>query len=169
MNAQQLIYDHLNGDYFAGDAFLCLQLAVSLQDSKKATMAGLRCMDLARHLEAKQKKDPARKPAPETVVPGQETGHSDRIQAMQNEVLGLPPDWPEAVKEIRSGNPNSAMVAEIQQSGNPGELASDPIYTWGGGRWTIIGGAVFCWNKLLQEWQESTLLPDQLKQDGTQV
>lgn len=94
------------------------------------------------NLENRRPRDPARKPAPETV-----------------------PDWHESVEEIRSESSDNAM-AEIQPSGNTGELASDPIYTWGGGKWTIIGGTVFCWNKLQSEWQESTMLPEQLQADG---
>lgn len=251
MNVQQLIYEQLNGDFLAGDAFLCLQLAVSLQDHKEAVKAGMRCMDLARHLETKCHKDPAHQPAPETVPDegicgrcsgtnivwyadsplwnatvrmadgrdeypflcpvcfaelAEERGHApsgiwslklDQYQTAPETVeesrhnvaisVGIDTevcqDWHGAVREMRTGTPNSAMSAVIAPTpSTPGWLdkaaealaekhvdSDEEIYQWGGGRWCVMDGKTFCWNARECEWNESTMLPEQLRQDGTRT
>jgi hypothetical protein len=68
MNTLDVIDQFLNSDYAAGDAFACLAQAVQLGDPTLAAKAGMRCYDVSRRLESKQRKDPAHKPAPETVV-----------------------------------------------------------------------------------------------------
>lgn len=68
MSIQAVIDEHLNNEWDAGDAFACLHRAVTTNDPEQARFAALRCYDVARRLEAKQRKDPAHPPAPETVV-----------------------------------------------------------------------------------------------------
>jgi hypothetical protein len=68
VNTLDVIDQFLNSDYAAGDAFACLAQAIQLGDPTLAAKAGMRCYDVSRRLEAKQRKDPAHKPAPETVV-----------------------------------------------------------------------------------------------------
>lgn len=161
-NINQVIEEYYGNAWDCGDVLICLKEAHELCDPVKARAAAMRCYDVARRLERRQRKDPAHQPAPETVV----------CQ-----------DWHGAVREMRTGTPNSAMSADIAPTpSTPGWLdkaaetlvekhvdSDEEIYQWGGGRWCVMDGKTWCWNARECEWNESTMLPEQLRQDGTRV
>lgn len=119
-------------------------------------------IEILLELEYGEKGDPAHQPAPETVV----------CQ-----------DWHGAVREMRSGTPNIAMSAVIAPTpSTPGWLdkaaealaekhvdSDEEIYQWGGGRWCVMDDKTWCWNARECAWNESTMLPEQLRQDGTRT
>lgn len=148
--------DHESGVSHLGHVRACMAILLD------AEATGNLIDDRPTLLERRQRKDPPHQPAPETVV----------CQ-----------DWHRAVREIRTGTPNSAMSAVIAPTpSTPGWMdkaaetlaekridSVDEIYQWGGGRWQISNDKTFCWNARECAWNESTTTPQQLRQDGTRV